>query len=73
MGERASKGLNRRFPGGIRVRYQETPSTGAERASRRGLIVQAFVSVLSGILGRSPSEDELLGLQGIGALKDEKD
>ncbi len=73
MGERASKGLNRRFPKGIRVSYPEKPATGTERAVRQDFMVKAFASVLSGISGRCPSEDELLGLQGIGALKEKKD
>jgi len=63
MGDRASKGLNRRFPGGIRVSYPEKRATGTERAVRQDLVVKAFASVLSGVLGRDPSEEEILGIK----------
>ena len=63
MGERADKGLNRRFPGGIRISYPEKPATGIERVTRQDLIVSGFASVLSGILGRDPSEEEILGIK----------
>ena len=63
MGERASKGLNRRFPEGIRVSYQEKIATRAECAVRQDLVVNAFASVLSGVLGRDPLEEEILGLK----------
>lgn len=63
MGERASKGLNMRFSGGIRVSYQEKLATRAERAVRQDLTVKAFASVLSGVLGRDSSEEEILGLK----------
>ena len=61
MGERASKGLNRRFSGGIRVSYLEKPLTGAERASLQDQAVKALALVLSGVLGRDPTEEEILG------------
>ena len=63
MGERASKGLNRRFPGGIRVSYPEKPATGIERAARQDLVVKAFTSVLSGVLGRDSTDEEILGIK----------
>ena len=63
MSDRASKRLNRRFLGGIRISYQEKPVAGAERIAQQDRIVKAFASVLSGILGRNPSEEEILGFK----------
>ena len=63
MGERASKGLNRRFTGGIRVSYPEKPTSGTERSIRQDLVVKAFTSVLSGLLGKDPTDEEILGIK----------
>ena len=65
MSERASKGLNRRFQGGIRISYPEKPATGTERAVRQDLMVKAFASVLSGVLGRNPTDEETLGIKSV--------
>ena len=71
MGERLTSNFKKRF--GERkfaALYPEKPLEGAARRLHNEKIAQAFVSVLAGILKRSPSANEISGRENI-SLKPE--
>ena len=63
MGERIKKNFEKRFgnPPRFNVIYPSKPLEGAERVYRNKKIVNAVEQILTGILGRKPTKDELIG------------
>ncbi len=63
MGERIKKNFEKRFgnPSRINVVYPTKPLEGSERVAHNKKIVNAVEQVLTGILGRKPTADELTG------------
>jgi hypothetical protein len=70
MGKRVKDKFGKRFSGGIRIIYLEKPLSVVERDLQAVTIRRAVAEVLTGLLGREPSEEELLGLNPI--QKDEQ-
>ena len=68
MGERIRNNFSKRFGGRVRIVYSEKSST-SEKKLRHGRICQAMIQVLSGILGREPTQKELLGIEDISKKK----
>ena len=62
MGERILKNFKKRFEGRITVTYQQKPLEPAEQKFRDERLVKAYTQVLTGILKREPTQEELLGL-----------
>ena len=63
MGKRAEANLKKRFgdPPRIIMKFDDKPLDGAERKYRNERIVDAVKGVLKSLLGRDPTEKELLG------------
>lgn len=70
MGTRAKEKFSERFSGGIRFIYLEKPPSVAEREMQVAGIRRAVTEVLAGVLGREPTEEEILGLNPV--QKDEQ-
>jgi len=64
MGQRISTIFNKRFGGRIRIVYAQK-SSASEKQFRNGELCKAIIKVLSGILGREPTQRELLGIDDI--------
>ncbi|MFA5104834.1 MAG: hypothetical protein WC527_06625 [Candidatus Margulisiibacteriota bacterium] len=64
MGQRISTNFNKRFGGRIRIVYAQK-SSASEKQFRNGELCKAIIKVLSGILGREPTQRELLGIDDI--------
>jgi hypothetical protein len=63
MGERIKRNFEKRFgnPPRFNVIYETKPQSEYERLVRNKKIVSAVGQVLTGILGRKPTADELTG------------
>ncbi len=63
MGKRAENNFEKRFgnPPRFNVVYPNKPLEGGERIYRNKKIVSAVEQVLTGIIGRKPTADELSG------------
>ena len=61
MGERQTSNFHKRFKNGFVVVYPERPLEGAARRMRNQKILEAVKAVLTGILKREPTPDELSG------------
>jgi len=63
MGRSLSDNFKRRFgdPARIKVRYATDKMTSSEDLYRSEQISKAYAGVLKGILGREPTQDEILG------------
>ena len=63
MGNRAENNFKKRFgdPPRFNVIYPKKPLEGSERIYRNQKIADAVDKVLTGILGRKPTKDELIG------------
>ena len=63
MGKRADNNFKKRFgdPVKFMVIYPEKPLEGAEREYQSKMICDAYEQVLTGLLGRKPTRDEVLG------------
>jgi hypothetical protein len=61
MGKRQISNFENRFRRGFIVTYQEKPPEGIARRVRNQKILEAVKAVLSGILKREPTPDELSG------------
>jgi hypothetical protein len=68
MGERIRNNFEKRFGGRIRIVYSKK-SSASERKIRCERLSQAMIQVLSGILGREPTQKELLGIDDISKKK----
>ena len=62
-GQRQLKNFAERFgdPPRIIMKFDDKPLDGAEREYRNKRMVEAFTEVLKSLLGRDPTEAELLG------------
>ena len=61
MGERQVSNFEKRFKRGFNVIYPEKPLEGVARRMRNQRILEAVKAVLTGILKREPTPDELSG------------
>ncbi len=61
MGKRAKKQFEKRFKRGIEIRFAETPVSPSEEEYRNKCLRKATTEVFTGLLGRKPTDDELLG------------
>ncbi len=71
MGQRIRNNFNKRFGGRIRVVYAQD-SSASEKQLRNGRLCEAIIKVLSGILGREPTQKELLGIEDLAKNKKQK-
>jgi hypothetical protein len=69
MGERQTSHFGKRFKRGLVVVYPERPLEGAARRMRNQKILEAVKAVLTGILKRDPTPDELSGCTPIARRK----
>ncbi len=65
MGERRKLNFEERFKGGFRVVYPKEPSKGVVRIAQNQRILDAVKTVLTEILKREPTPDELYGCKPI--------
>lgn len=65
MGERQNSNLQKRFKNGFFLVYPDKPLEGEERRIQNQRIFDAVKAVLTGILKREPTPDELLGCKPI--------
>jgi len=68
MGQRIKNNFNKRFGGRIRIVYAQKISA-TEKQLLNEKLCKAMIQVLSGILGREPTQRELLGLDDISQCK----
>jgi len=71
MGQRIRSNFNKRFGDRIRIVYAQRPSA-PEKQFQNERLSKAMMQVLSGILGREPTQRELLGLDDISKCKIKK-
>ena len=71
MGQRVRNNFNKRFGGRIRIVYSQK-SSAAEKQLQDGKLCEAIIKVISGILGREPTQREILGLDDISQYKFKK-
>lgn len=64
MGQRTKNNFNKRFGGRIRIVYAQKTSA-SEKQLQYGKLCKAIIKVLSGIIGREPTQREILGLDEI--------
>jgi len=62
MRQRITENFHKRFKGGIRVVYQDKPLEPTEQKIRSARLLMAFALVLSEVLKREPTQEELLGI-----------
>jgi len=71
MGQRIRNNFSKRFGDRIRVVYAQRSSL-AEKEALKGRLYEAIIKVLSGILGREPTQKELLGIEDLTKAKKQK-
>ncbi len=71
MGQRIKNNFNKRFGDRIRVVYAQDSSP-TEKELLKGRLCEAIIKVLSGILGREPTQKELLGIEDLTRNKIQK-
>lgn len=71
MGKGTRYNFSKRFGGRIRIVYAQKLSA-SEKQLQDGKLCKAMIKVLSGILGREPTQRELLGLEDISKIKRSK-
>lgn len=64
MGQRIRRNFNKRFGGRIRIVYAQR-SSASEKQLQDGKLYKAIMKVLAGILGREPTQREILGVDDI--------
>ena len=62
MGQRIMKNFHKRFGDRIKTTYQDHPLNPADQKIQNARILAAFTLVLSAILKREPTQEELLGV-----------
>jgi len=62
MGQRANKQFEKRFKGGIEFHFADQPLSPCEQEYRNGCLRKAIIEVFKAMLGREPTQDEILGL-----------
>lgn len=68
MGQRIRNNFNKRFGGRIRIVYAQKLSA-EEKHLQNEKLCKAMTQILSGILGREPTQRELLGIDDISQCK----
>jgi len=68
MGQRIKNNFNKRFGGRIRIVYAQKLSV-EEKQLVNEKLCKAMMEVLSGILGREPTQREILGLDDVSQYK----
>lgn len=71
MGQRIRNNFNKRFGGRIHIVYAQKTSV-SEKQIQNERLCKAMIQVLSGILGREPTQREVLGLDDISQCKIKK-
>ncbi len=71
MGQRISNNFNKRFGDRIRVVYSQNSSS-LDKQLQNGSVCEAITKVISGILGREPTQKELLGIEDLAKAKKKK-
>ena len=69
MGERQKSNFEKRFKRGFNVIYPDKPLEGVARTMQNKKILEAVKAVLTGILKREPTPDELSGCRQITRTK----
>lgn len=69
MGDRQISNFEKRFKRGFNVIYSEKPLEGTARRTQNQKILDAVKAVLTGILKREPTPDELSGCRQITRTK----
>jgi len=69
MGERQKTNFEKRFKRGFNVIYPDKPLEGVARTMQNKKILEAVKAVLTGILKREPTPDELSGCRPITRTK----
>ena len=69
MGERQISNFEKRFKRGFNVVYPEKPLEGAARRTQNQKVLEAVKAVLTGILKREPTPNELSGCEAITRTK----
>lgn len=69
MGRKIAENFQKRFGDRITFRYPSKPLEGLERRQQNEKIFDAFKNVLSGILKREPTTNELFGVEDISGKK----
>lgn len=64
MGQRTKINFDKRFGGRIRMVYAQKISA-LDKQLQNGKLCKAIIKVMSGILGREPTQREILGLDDI--------
>ena len=62
MRQAITKNFQKRFEGKIVVAYRKKPMEPSEQQIQNTRLSKAFTQVLSGILKREPTQEELLGI-----------
>lgn len=67
MGRSAKDNFKRRFgdPARIKIEYAKDKMSPSEDEYRSEQISKAYAGVLKGVLGREPTQDEILGIKDI--------
>ena len=69
MGKRLTNNFKKRFGDPIKVVYPDKPLEGEERRIQNEKIFQTYAAVLSGILKREPTTDEIAGVKELSKKK----
>ena len=69
MGQRMSNKFKERFGDRVSVVYRGKPLTVSEQKLQNETLAKAVAHVLTGILKREPTEEELLGVTEIKSIK----
>jgi len=65
MGQKITQNFEKRFGGNITVAYRQKSLEPEELQIRNSRLLKAFTQVLTGILKREPTQEELLGINKI--------
>lgn len=69
MGQKMESNFKKRFGDRIEMVYVDKPLKASEREMQNIKICKALIGVISGILGREPTQSELLGIDDISLNK----
>lgn len=72
MSQKIAGNFKKRFGDRINLVYADKPSSASERQMQNSKICKAITSVISGILGREPTHNEILGIDDIFLKKKRK-
>lgn len=68
MGQRIKNNFNKRFGGRIRIVYAEKTSA-SEKQVQNERLCKAIIKLMASVLGREPTQREILGLDDISKHK----